>query len=218
LAPPKAVSFSSAFGAFHVNNYCRGNTRRPMKKQLSYVSMIIGLLLALGAFSVTAHDRDEKVRAKLVGAQEVPVVSSQASGDFEARIEDNQVTFKLSYEGIEGGPVLQAHIHIAQKGVNGGIMAFLCSNLPTGPAPRPCPATAGTVEGTITAADILGQAPAVQLPAGAFDEFVRALRNGTAYANVHSTVSPGGEIRGQIRDDNGRHRGHDDDHHGHHDH
>jgi hypothetical protein len=189
-----------------------------MKKHLSYVSLVIGLLLAVGAFSVSAHDGFNKVRAKLTGAQEVPVVSTQASGDFEARIEDDSISFKLSYEGIEGAPVTQAHIHVGQKSVNGGIVVFLCSNLPTGPAPRPCPAQSGTVEGTIRAADILGLPATQQFPAGAFDEFVRALRNGTAYANVHTTVSPGGEIRGQVRTDNGRHRGHDRDDHGHHDH
>jgi CHRD domain len=52
-----------------------------------------------------------------------------------------------------------------------------------------------------------------QLPAAGFEEFVRALRNGNAYVNVHTTASPGGEIRGQVRDDNGRHNGNDDHNH-----
>jgi len=34
---------------------------------------------------------------------------------------------------------------------------------------------------------------------GEFEEFVRALRNDSGYANVHTTAFPGGEIRGQIR-------------------
>src|SRR5262245_2666933 len=177
--------------------YEENNTRRPMKKQLWYVSLVIGLLLAVGAFAVSAHDRDNKVRARLTGKQEVPVVSSQASGDFEARIEENQVTFKLSYEGIEGGAITQAHIHLGQKSVNGNVMVFLCG----GPRPA-CPASPATVEGTITAADIIALGTQ-QIPAGdaGLAEFVRALRNGTAYANVHTATSPGGEIRGQIRED-----------------
>jgi hypothetical protein len=189
-----------------------------MKKQLSSFSMVIGALIALSAFSVSAHD-GVKLRTKLVGAQEVPVVSTQASGDFEARIDsDGSVSFKLSYEGLEGGNVLFAHIHLGQRNVNGGIMAFLCNNTPNGPVPRPCPGPSGTVEGTITATDILALTNGQQVSVGGFDEFVRALRNGTAYVNVHTTASPGGEIRGQIRDDNGRHNGHDDhdDHHDHH--
>jgi hypothetical protein len=116
------------------------------------------------------------------------------------------VRFKLSYEGLEGGPILFAHIHLGQKGVNGGVMAFLCNNTPTGPQPRPCPAGPATIEGTITPADILPLATQ-QVPAGGFEDFLRALRNGTAYANLHTTASPGGEIRGQIRNDNGQHNG-----------
>jgi CHRD domain len=190
--------------------YAENNLRRPMKKQLSYVSLTIGLLLAVGLFTVSAHDRDNKVRAKLTGRQEVPVVSTQASGDFEARIEDDKVTFKLSYE-LEG-PVAptQAHIHLGQRTANGGVMVFLCG----GPRPA-CPASPATVEGTITGADIIAlgtqQIPGGAVdPTGAFNEFVSALRNGTTYANVHTPTSPGGEIRGQVRVDNGRHRGHDD--------
>ena len=186
-----------------------------MKKQLSSFSLVIGLLLALSVFSASAHD-GVKLRAKLVGAQEVPVVSTQATGDFEARIDsDGSVSYKLSYEGLEGGSTLFAHIHLGQRSVNGGIMAFLCGG---GTKPAACPGPSGTVEGTIAATDIVGLATQ-QVPAGAFEEFVRALRNGTAYVNVHTTASPGGEIRGQIRDDNGRRNGpgrrDDDDHYNH---
>jgi len=176
-----------------------------MKKQLSNVSLIIGLLMALSLLSVSAYDGN-KVRAKLVGDQEVPVVSTKAGGEFEARIEpDNTVTFKLSYEGLEGGNTLFAHIHLGQHSVNGGVMTFLCGG---GTKPTACPNQSGTVEGTIAASDILGLATQ-QLPAAGFEEFVRALRNGNAYVNVHTTASPGGEIRGQVRDDNGRHNGDD---------
>jgi hypothetical protein len=38
-------------------------------------------------------------------------------------------------------------------------------------------------------------------PATEFAQLVRMLRSGLAYVNVHSTMSPGGEIRGQIRAD-----------------
>ena len=168
--------------------------------------MVIGSLLALSIFPASAHD-GTKFRARMIPTQEVPVVSSQASGDFEARIEsDTMISFKMSYEGLEGGNILFAHVHLGQRGVNGGVMAFLCNNTPAGPQPRACPAGPATIEGTITPADILPLATQ-QVAAGAFDDFVRALRNGTAYANLHTTASPGGEIRGQIRLDNGRHRG-----------
>jgi CHRD domain len=36
------------------------------------------------------------------------------------------------------------------------------------------------------------------ISAGQFDELVDAIRAGATYANVHTTLYPGGEIRGQI--------------------
>jgi CHRD domain len=40
--------------------------------------------------------------------------------------------------------------------------------------------------------------------AGDFDALVDALKSNTAYANIHTTTFGAGEIRGQIRRDNGR--------------
>jgi hypothetical protein len=49
------------------------------------------------------------------------------------------------------------------------------------------------------------------IAAGDFAELVRAIRAGKAYVNVHSSVFPGGEIRGQL--DRGKEHEHDDDDH-----
>jgi hypothetical protein len=81
--------------------------------------------------------------------------------------------------------------------VNGGISVFLCSNLGNGPAgTQPCPPS-GTVTGTIRPVDVIGPTGQGIAP-GEFAELVTALRDGVAYANVHSNVWPGGEIRGQL--------------------
>jgi hypothetical protein len=65
------------------------------------------------------------------------------------------------------------------------------------------------VRGTIRPADVLGNAAAQGLAAGEFNEFVRAMRAGATYVNVHSQGRPGGEIRAQIEfsDDRGHDRG-----------
>jgi hypothetical protein len=53
------------------------------------------------------------------------------------------------------------------------------------------------VNGTITAASIVAP-PGQNMTAGDFDALTDALNSNTAYANVHTTKFPGGEIRGQI--------------------
>jgi hypothetical protein len=140
----------------------------------------------------------KNIKANLSGFQEVPAVSSFGSGTFTAVIDDDAqtITYELSFGGLNS-TTLFAHIHLGQRGANGGVAAFLCGG---GDKP-PCPAGTGateTVSGVIDAADVIG--PAGQgIAAGEFDELVRAIRARVTYANVHSMTQPGGEIRGQIR-------------------
>jgi hypothetical protein len=138
--------------------------------------------------------------ANLRGFDEVPAVSSFGNGTFEATLSDDltELTYELTYSGLSG-TVTQAHIHLAQPNVNGGIMVFLCSNLGNGPAGTPeCPEE-GSVSRTVSAADIIAGANAQGVPAGNFFRFQRALRQNMGYANVHSDRFPGGEIRGQVQ-------------------
>jgi CHRD domain-containing protein len=132
----------------------------------------------------------------------VPVVISNARGDFRAKInwDAHTIEYELSYSGLEG-LVTQSHIHIGQPFAAGGISIWFCANNPpitTAPAgTQACPDSPATITGTITAADVVG--PTTQaVPAGSFADAVRAIRSDNAYANVHSTSAPRGEIRGQI--------------------
>jgi len=131
--------------------------------------------------------------------QEVPAISTSAVVELTGTVDDanTELTYTLTYSGLKGN-VTQAHIHFGQMGVNGGIVVFLCSNLGNGPAgTQACPAGSGTVTGTLTAADITGAASQGIGP-GAFNQVTQAIRQGVAYVNVHSTLFPGGETRGQI--------------------
>jgi hypothetical protein len=137
--------------------------------------------------------------ASVFSRHEVPAVSTFARGTFKATLSADltRLDYELTFSKTDG-TVLQSHIHIAQAGVNGGIMTFLCSNLGNGPAgTQACPAS-GTITGTIEAANIVASALSQGVPAGSFFEFQRALRQGVAYVNVHSSLFPGGELRGQI--------------------
>lgn len=149
------------------------------------------------------------IKELLNGYEEVPSVSTAGNGRFSARIRnDNTIDWELSYSDLEG-QVSQAHIHLGQPGVIGGITVFLCTNLGNGPAGfnKPCPAPPATVSGTIFPADVSPNIPATQgarnqgLNTGEMDELIAALRAGATYVNVHSNLWPLGEVRSQI--DNG---------------
>lgn len=172
-----------------------------MKRHLIYGVLAIAAALAVAASStVLAKDGrsgPQLVKATLDGLQENPPIATAAAGTFEARIDDEAgtITYELTYDGIEGGTAVAAHIHFAPRRVNGGVVAFLC-----GGSKPPCPPIGGSVSGVIMAGDVVG--PANQgIDPGEFDQLVAAIRSGNAYANVHSAPRfPGGEIRGQIHD------------------
>lgn len=159
-------------------------------------SMALGLAALLCCALVV--QADQKVKARLGPFGEVPAVSSTGSGEFTATVGDDTIEYELTYAGLEGTTVVAAHIHLGQKDVNGGVSAFLCGG---GDKP-PCPLE-GTVRGTIDADDVIG--PVGQgIAAGELAELIAAIRAGQTYANVHTNKHPGGEIRGQIREDSGR--------------
>jgi hypothetical protein len=165
-------------------------------------------LALLGLCAGAAWADPSELRAELSGYQEVPAVSSSASGHFKMRIDrqDATITWELRYEGIESA-VQQAHIHFGQRSVNGGVSVFLCTNLGNGPAgTQACPQNAATLTGTITASQVVGPNGQGIAPTQ-FDELLAALRSGVTYVNVHSATYPGGEIRGQIgKGEGGGHR------------
>lgn len=161
---------------------------------MKHAALLPLLLLPLAA----ADAQNRNFRGALVGFQEVPAISTAAGGRFQARISDDgaAIHYRLSYRALEGD-VSMAHIHFGQKSVNGGVAAWLCSNVGT-PGVQPCPAPPATISGILMAADVIG--PASQgIAAGEFAELVRAIRAGAAYVNVHTSTFPGGEIRSQLR-------------------
>ena len=72
---------------------------------------------------------DDKVRARLMGFQEVPVVSTEASGTFDAMIRPrgDAIDYELTYTGMQG-IVTQWHMHVGQRSVNGGIVLWIGGN------------------------------------------------------------------------------------------
>jgi hypothetical protein len=134
--------------------------------------------------------------AELSGDEEVPAVTTEATGSAELTLSGNQLTYTIEVENLQNAAV--AHIHIAPAGQNGPVRLNLCG---TG-APQPA-CTSGT---GVLAAGTNGTT--VGTPAITFDSLLSAMRTGGAYVNVHTNAAgctpgeqgcnPGGEIRGQI--------------------
>lgn len=168
---------------------------------------VVALSTAVGVQAVVTHHSHKVPTVLLSGYNETPALNSPGTGTFTASIDDQAqtISYTLTYSGLSSS-VTQAHIHFGNRFSAQGVSLFLCSNLGNGPAgTQACPAAGGTVTGTLHPADVVG--PAAQgIPAGAagWPAIVKAIRAGVAYANVHTTTFPAGEIRAQLNV-----RGHD---------
>ncbi len=170
-----------------------------MKKLCMSAALAAIAVLVFGNFSTTAKtDDDAIISAHMVGLGEVPPNSSKGVADFRGTISSDgtAITYTLKWSGLTTLPLF-SHIHFGPTKVNGGVMVFLCGG---GGKPACTQATSGMATGTIMAADIVG--PAAQgipaAPNGNFADVVRAIRTHNAYANLHTTMSSGGEVRGEV--------------------
>lgn len=183
-------------------------------RKIAVLATIALVVIAGATVVVTDNDFRRGIREFLSGHEEVPVVLTTGRGTLTAFInrDAGEIAYKLRYSDLESDAT-QAHIHVGQPRINGGISVYLCLNSPPitpnpNPLPRnppPCPLREGEVEGVFSALDVVG--PASQgIVAGDLERLIFAIRSGNTYVNVHTVRSPGGEIRSQLD-----HDGHDRD-------
>jgi len=183
-----------------------------MKKLCLSAALAAIAVLLIGNLSTQANNNNDgnalRFSTRLSTFNEVPPKANGASGTFRARLSEDGTTLSwtFTWSGLSGPPLF-AHIHFGLKGANYPVMTFFCGG-PKGnpdiPQKPDCPqTTSGSITGTTTAADII----ALNTPGATTDQaldqhdfagFLRALGAGSAYANMHTTRFPGGEIRGQI--------------------
>ena len=192
-----------------------------LRRHMSLVALAVGCVFASAPLAA-ADGHPDRFTTDLSGFNEVHfiasppalrgAVSTAAVGRFRAVINDRRemIEYELHYDGLEGS-VTQAHIHFGQPSTVGGIVIWLCQTAGTA-APASvaavtptCPENTrgGAVTGTIGPSQILALT-SQGIDAGQFDKVVRAIRAGATYVNVHSSLFPPGEIRGQLNHD---HRG-----------
>jgi len=163
------------------------------ERRLVPVLLTIALLAAVGGIAANSGDDDREFKAVLKGANEVPPVTTDASGkaEFEVNRDQTKIKFELTIRnatnilGAAG-----AHIHCAPAGQNGDVVAFLAGPVGGGFDGKV------ELEATLTAANITNPACGATIA-----DLVQSMRDGNTYVNAHSPAFPGGEIRGQIEGD-----------------
>ena len=139
--------------------------------------------------------------AHLAGDQEVPPRDTAGQGQaiFQLNRDGTELSYRLIASNIEN--VIASHIHVGAPEVNGPVVAFLFGNVP----PAGGRTNGVLAVGSITASDLVG--PLAGQPLSAL---IEAMQAGGTYVNVHTNDGvdpintgagdfPGGEIRGQIR-------------------
>lgn len=142
-------------------------------------------ILALCAASLS--HADFFARADLGGISEVPPNSSLATGLAQAFYDSSADTLSLdvTFSGLISAATA-AHIQFGAVGVNGPVIVPL-SVFPN--------ATSGTYSRTFTSSDFL-TSPSNGI--NSWGDVIDAVKAGDTYVNIHDSVYPGGEIRGQL--------------------
>jgi hypothetical protein len=143
----------------------------------------LALAVALGVSGCSEQDQ-EKYVATLSGANEVPAVSTSASGRVVLIVaaDGQSAEYSVEASGLGSG-VTGGHFHRGAAGLNGPvILSFYSTN--------------GVAAGS-TDLEREGRIARV-INKTQLDTILTDLRAGNLYANIHTSLRPGGEIRGQM--------------------
>ncbi len=144
-----------------------------MKRIFAIAASSLALLLGAAPASAVTF----VYNVTLSGSESVPAVASTAFGTATVTVDDvlDTVAVVMSFTGLTGGNASAAHIH--------------CCSVTTGTAPVVIPftgfptTTSGTYSNTFTNVSLAN---------------IAGIEAGLAYINIHDTIYPGGEIRGDI--------------------
>lgn len=148
--------------------------------------------LMIPVYSLAASHANGHFGTHMTGAQETPARPSLAQGQLVLQLnaDGTALSYKLLVANIDD--VTQAHIHLGALGVAGPPIAWLYPAAP--PAQHiPGPFQGVLAEGVIADANVIGPLAGQGIAA-----LMATIRAGNAYANVHTTRFPPGEIRGQL--------------------
>lgn len=174
----------------------------PMKRMLGIAS-----LLTVAAGAVTACSTDYPVLSKLapakinfsatlLGANEVPAVTTTAAGVMNLTKEDSvSILYTISTTSATDS-VTMVHIHAGAAGATGPIMVWFFPS-EAARAPGSGGGTAASVNGVVRVGRITRAGTTFVAPF-TWDSLQTRLGNATAYVNLHTRKNGSGEIRGQV--------------------
>lgn len=133
------------------------------------------LLFAAMLFVMPAYAEVLNLEATMDGSQEVPPVATTATGigTFVLDTTAHTLSYSITFTGLTASATA-AHIHNAPAGINGAVI-FPLIGVPA--------ATSGAFSRTLTGLTASQEADILA---------------GNTYVNIHNSLHPGGEIRGQI--------------------
>lgn len=144
------------------------------------------LLAALALVACEGGDDEERYRATLSGAAEVPPQTTNATGTARFTVDGAELDYTLDVQNITG--VIAAHIHPGAAGENKPPIVFLFSQA----APGVSISAGSLAAGSVNASNMIASQGV------SYDSMLSLIRRGNAYVNVHTTAVPQGLIRGQI--------------------
>jgi hypothetical protein len=157
-----------------------------------FLGSCVGVAASILLLSAPVSAQVVTVRATLNGGEETPApVLTGAVGTVEASIDATarEIAVTLHVFNIPGaGATTAGHFHVGPRGVGGPVVL----NFPSSIAGR---------TGDFTMTFRLNESSFVARAAQGIltiDDMIQAMVAGNAYANVHTTTNPGGEIRGQL--------------------
>jgi hypothetical protein len=166
-----------------------------MQKLMNMLAAIVAVLMVTSVAQASGV-----FVATLSGGEEVPPVQTNTSGKAQITFneDDTEADFRLQVRA--GERITQAHIHCAAKGVNGPIVAFLAGLNTQGydvDGIFPWIDNAILTDTSVIPSDPQKN-PTCPVVINNLRDLIKAMRDGNTYANVHSVAHMGGEVRGQI--------------------
>jgi len=159
-----------------------------MKKSIASIAVVALTILAVGSIMMRSARADiVTFQAQLLASNEVPPVSnadSNAFGNVKVVLDTSTNTFRFDWgvNNIASPTIILSHIHEGPAGVSGPV------RVDSGITPA-TPIAVVNGSASFSKSGISGPADVVQ----------RLLANPSGfYFNIHSTLNPGGVVRGQL--------------------